>query len=223
MKPSHLIFPAIALAMVGGILAQRLSYADAEDAAPYHAKVRAAVESVPHRIGSWQGTDGEVPPSAIALLKPNALLSRRYVNPYSGLTVDLLIVHCRDARDMAGHYPPICYPSSGWTEQGGQEGIIRHNGQALPYMRYRFSRIASARRIEMTVLNVLILPDGRLVRTMDAVRRQASDYRSHFMGAGQIQFVFGGELPEKTYESVVREFLDDIMPVIKTVSSGGEL
>mgnify|MGYP007071125856 CR=1 FL=1 len=29
--------------------------------------------------------------------------------------VNVAVVQCRDARDMGGHYPPICYPGQGWT------------------------------------------------------------------------------------------------------------
>ena len=56
----------------------------------------------------------EVPPEAQELLRPNAIFSRRFQRP-GEIGVHVLVVHCSDARDMIGHYPPICYPSSGWV------------------------------------------------------------------------------------------------------------
>lgn len=223
LKWKMIVFPGLALAMIGGIFVQRLSFAaEVEEVAPYHAKVRAAVDAMPEQIGDWVSEEIEIPAAAVALLKPNAIFGRRYVNSLTGRQVDLLVVHCRDARDMAGHYPPVCYPSSGWTEEDRAMMQFGSIGLDAPWARYEFSRIASGYNVQMTVLNVMVLPDGRIVHTMDAVREQAADYRSRFLGAGQIQFVFSGDPTKQECESIVSEFMPEVAPLIATISGGAK-
>ncbi|MDY7108295.1 MAG: exosortase-associated EpsI family protein, partial [Planctomycetota bacterium] len=83
-------------------------------AAARRVEIAAAMEGVPFFVGDWVGEDEAVPREAQKLLRPNAILSRRYRRP-GGTWLHLLVVHCSDARDMLGHYPPICYPSAGWV------------------------------------------------------------------------------------------------------------
>lgn len=223
VRTGLILFPSLALLMASGILMQRLSFAaEVEDAASYHAKVRKAVEAMPAELGDWTGERIDIPNAAVALLKPNAILGRRYENQVTGQRVDVLVVHCRDARDMAGHYPPVCYPSSGWTEDGSNVMDRGTDREAPTWARYDFSRVASGYEVTMTVLNVLVLPDGRMVHTMAAVRDQAADYRSHFLGAGQIQFVFQGRPSEARCESIVSELMLAVNPVIDAITQREE-
>jgi len=57
--------------------------------------VAQAVETAPYRIGSWVGVDSTVPEAAVRLLKPNAMLSRRYNNLETHVTIDLVVVIIR--------------------------------------------------------------------------------------------------------------------------------
>src|SRR6185437_11848693 len=74
--------------------------------AEYHQRIRAAAEALPMNIGSWRGQDAPVTAGAVALLHPNVIVSRRYLDPASGRAVNFLLVQCTDARDILGHYPP---------------------------------------------------------------------------------------------------------------------
>jgi hypothetical protein len=96
---------------------QRVVSGRAPDPEPYHASVRQAAASVPLRTGTWFATEEPVPPSAMALIKPNVILSRRYVDAISGQQAILLLVQCRDARDLLGHWPPVCYAGQGWVQE----------------------------------------------------------------------------------------------------------
>ncbi|MFW6061969.1 MAG: exosortase-associated EpsI family protein, partial [Planctomycetota bacterium] len=107
----------LTLAIIGGALAERLSYGSADEADPYHRRVAERIANIPYTIGDWKGEDVSVPRSAVELLQPNALCSRQYRNQKTGQVLSLLVVHCRDARDMTGHYPPVCYPAHGWTQR----------------------------------------------------------------------------------------------------------
>ena len=66
------------LALLGGVVAGNWECVTPE-AADLHSRARAGVESIPYLIGDWTATDQQVPPAAVNLLRPNVILSRRYV------------------------------------------------------------------------------------------------------------------------------------------------
>ena len=212
--------PVVCVGLLSAMTVQRSMYASAEDVAPYHAHIREVVEQVPAEFGDWKGTDEPVPPAAVALLKPNVILSRRYVNETAGRRVDLLIVHCRDARDIAGHYPPICYPSHGWQEVSREMGDWTIDDQHVGATVYRFGRDVAGQPVRVVVVNLIVLPDGTMARDMQAVRAQAADYRSHFYGAAQVQFVFPATVGNDDREQTVQELLELIRPVLAAVGQG---
>src|SRR5947207_4217407 len=119
-----LTWPVLSLALLGGIAAEQHRRLKPRDVEPYHARAAAAVKAVPYVIGYWTGKDDEIPSAAQKLLRPNAILSRTYSDNDPGRggiyrtrrrDASLLVVQCRDSRDMVGHYPPICYRAHGMT------------------------------------------------------------------------------------------------------------
>src|SRR3954466_15155977 len=116
-KPRYI--PAyLTVALLLGLSAETLRRPRPGDAEPYHTRVKAAREqfAVPE---NWTFEDHDLPDGAIALLKPNATLFRQFKSPRP---FQFLFIQCRDARDMGGHYPPVCYPASGWVVVGDKEG-----------------------------------------------------------------------------------------------------
>jgi hypothetical protein len=218
---ARLAVPLAALAVLGGMHLQQLAYGTSEQAEPYHRTVAEAINNIPMTIGDWQGQDVPVPPAALKLLKPNALCSRQYRNVKTGRTVSLLVVHCRDAGEMAGHYPPICYPSNGWTQRSSEE--LEEVGQlpAGALCQYEFAMSLPTQSRMMTVMNVLLLPDGSLRWDMDAVREAAADYRTHFYGAGQVQLVFAENVSDAEKQLIFEEFWEALGPVVDAIGSGG--
>src|SRR5688500_20314095 len=111
--------PLLSLGLLAGIFAEQRTHLKPADAEPYHARARAAVDQVPYFIGTWTGQDDEIPVAAQKLLRPNAILMRTFVDSSPGdyrskyRSASLPIVECREARDMVGHYPPICYRPHG--------------------------------------------------------------------------------------------------------------
>src|SRR6185295_7672981 len=99
-----------------GLWAEQRTRLKPEDAEPYHVRAKAAIESIPYQLSGWYGQDDEANPAAVKLLRTNIIFSRTYVNPASSLRASLLIVQCKDSRDMLGHYPPVCYPAHGMTQ-----------------------------------------------------------------------------------------------------------
>ena len=63
---------------------------------------------------------------------PTAVLSRRFVELGTGRHATLGVIHCGDVRDMNGHYPPSCYPSSGWHAREGGHDSRTQQPRALP-------------------------------------------------------------------------------------------
>jgi len=194
--------------LLAGAGADALTSPSAGDSAPYLKSVRDAYASTPMRLGNWLGTDVPVPASAITLLRPNVLLSREYVDLENGRKVTFLLVHCSDARDILGHYPPVCYPSAGWVEQSREQKQWTVNGVSIPGYEYRFASAPGSGLPSLVVMNTMLLPDGAFHEDMDAVRKTAARLRLRSWGAGQIQVLVDESLStadrDAVFESMVR-------------------
>src|SRR5215212_3483805 len=117
-KPRYI--PAIlTVALLLGLTAETLSRPRPGDAEPFHAHAFAATSAMATPDG-WTFTDLKIPDGAVALLKPNARICRQYFTPIRPF--QFLLIQCRDARDMGGHYPPVCYPASGWVAVRDEQG-----------------------------------------------------------------------------------------------------
>jgi len=177
------------------------------DAAPYHEHVRQVAASLPIRIGDWLGTDVAVPPAAIEMLQPNVLIHRQYRHLKTGRTASLLLVQCKDARDLAGHFPPICYPAHGWETAFSRPHTWRLDGHPIGGMEYGFDFRGPSATRHMIVADFMILPNGQFLRDMQGVRRAAADYTRHFMGAAQFQIVMDASTPESQRNETVQQLL----------------
>jgi hypothetical protein len=219
--------PLLGLCLLAGMAAQQMSYTEPEDVTAYHRRVEQAVKAIPIQLGPWAGSRAPVPEAARELLSPNVIVSRQYRHDRTGQVVSLMVVHCKDARDLAGHYPPVCYPANGWTKDSQQDRrwtIADPNGPAteVPVRHYRFARprTEGEGKRTMHVLNTLMLPNGRLTREMSAVRRLAADYRSHFYGAGQLQLIVGGDVPLAQRRRLFAQFFKAMRPAVQAIGAG---
>jgi len=163
-----------------------------------------------------------VPRSARELLSANVILSRRYHNPNTGQSVSLLLVHCKDARDIAGHYPPNCYPSQGWTQRNREDYTWGIAGDSVPVRSYLFTMERPTGDQKMRVLNTLLLPDGELTREMSVVRQAAADYQARFYGAGQLQVVVNSRMSPTRRQAIFERFYKAVHPALKAMRSGLE-
>jgi Protein of unknown function (DUF3485) len=219
-RVNHAIAPVFALGLIGAMALGRWSRLAPHDAEPYHARVRAAIEAVPYRVGDWVGTDQPIVEAAVKLLQPNAMLNRVYRNIQTGRTATLLIVHCKDARDLAGHYPPVCYPAHGWQEDDSRERDWAAGSLPITGMEYAFSYGEAIGRQRMTVANFMVLPTGEIRRDMAAVREVAADYTRHFFGAAQFQIIMDTSIPSADRDAIVAELLGAVRPVIDAIRAG---
>jgi hypothetical protein len=156
------------------------------------AEVVASMDNVPYLIDDWMGVDDfdAVPPEAQQLLKPNAVFSRVF-SRRGEPAVHVLVVHCGDARDMIGHYPPVCYPSTGWIEtEHPKNGELALQGDRLPVRLYEFRRLGSAgTEHRIKIINAFVLPDGTMTREIDDVNGQSERLALSIQGVAQMQVI----------------------------------
>lgn len=224
MTPKRAIFnrllilsPWLTVAMLMGmsvVLPNRSQFSP--DAEARKAEVAGAMHAAPLFIGRWMGQNRDVPKEAQQLLHPNAMLSRSYTTP-GGPPMRVLVVHCGDARDMIGHFPPICYPSAGWLEVnvvGKDEVTLMVNGQALPVRQYGFRCIGERGRAEtIRVFNAFILPDGRVTVDIDEINRQSERLAVSVQGVAQLQVITSASVPLQEAVDAANEILNG-MPVM---------
>jgi hypothetical protein len=233
--------PVMAMTLLGGLTLEQRSYVKPQDVEPYHAKALAEMDQIPYVLdhGRWTGRDQPLPTAAQKLLRPNAVVSRTYEDNQKGefgagaagreRSATLLIVQCRDSRDMLGHYPPRCYRSHGMEQKSAEPRDWNVGGMTIPGVEYGFEQKLVGQTYRTTVYNFFVVPGGKsnnpLRRDMDAVRDAAEDYQQRYYGAAQFQVVFQGlssaDLPRSERDEIFQTLIEPTIPVIKTLSSGG--
>ena len=224
--------PLLSIGLLAGIASEKRTHIQPDDVEPYHARVRQGVEEIPYVIGYWTGSQKPVQLAAQKLLRPNIIENRVYVDKEPSAdwrrAATLLIVHCKDSRDMVGHYPPVCYPAHGRMElennraaRDWQVGDLTITGTE-----YQFSdRTSGAEEYRTTVYNFLVAPGTGVVRDMDNVRKSAEDYQKRYYGAAQFQVVFSApalaDLTRAERDEIFHTLIHPTIPVIKLLSTGG--
>ena len=193
-------------------------------AAQRKAEVAEAMAAAPFFIGAWVGRDEEVPPEAQKLLRPNAILSRFYQKP-GGAWVRVLVVHCGDARDMIGHYPPVCYPSSGWVALDGDgppHATIRlRDGVELPVQSYGFRRMHEhGREVRIRIFNAFVLPDGSTTRNISDINRQSERLAVAVQGVAQLQVITSTDVSRAEAVTAAAEVLDGLRDLLDALRVG---
>ncbi len=167
------------------------------EATAFHAHVRDAVANVPSTVvagadGVLVAEDVPLPPAAVAMLEPNATLSKRFRRVGGGPDLagwaQFLIIHCRDARDLQGHYPPNCYPGRGFEPQSSEP--VEWPELGLVGQRYVFTRDTNGVNETVHVFNLMLLPDGTVGRDMTTISDASRRLRLRERGAAQVQIVF---------------------------------
>lgn len=148
------------------------------------------------------------------------VVSRRYQNVRTGKVASLLIVHCKDARDLIGHYPPVCYPAHGWTKAGSATTERPQNGVVIPLTDYRFNSGRIERTTELRIDNFMILPDGQFSADMGGVEHIAKDYRLKFFGAAQVQLITDSSWSRAERDELFQELMSAAEPLLNAIRNG---
>ncbi len=181
----------------------------------HHEHAERAGAQVPFTIGPWVGREVPVPTSAEELLKPNVLISRAYENMDTGESASLLIVQCSDSRDLAGHYPPVCYPATGLEPGTAIARDWRIAAFQIPAMRYSFTENDVTKKSETVVDNFMVLPNGHFGRDMQEMRRIGKDRYLRHLGAAQVQLLTSGSMDDERRDQVFTEIMGVVVPLIE--------
>jgi hypothetical protein len=221
MIAASTIFRLAAVALLGVVAADRLlaNYRTPEVKA-YHQNIRDSGGKVPGHVGPWVGEDVPVLARAVKLLAPNIMISRRYTNVENGLSAGLLAVHCPDAHDMVGHYPPRCYPADGWDLVSKREITWRLGDKTMPAMEYTFVLPPAAPgqpAHTITIENFLMQPNA-VLRDMEELSSSIMGARGQAAGAGQIQvYFYDTRLTEAQRAAAFQELVNGYRPVIEAI------
>jgi hypothetical protein len=216
---------AAGVLILGGVATDRaLLHAAARDADEYHARVAEALYQVPRSMGNGEWVSSDAKPltkGAMAMLRPNITMSQRFINTNTRSEASLLLVQCRDARDLDGHYPPVCYPASGWTMSGQRkQDWTLGDGDVVHGTMYDFECMKVTGRVAMKIYNVMVLPNGTTSPDMRGVDTIARNRNMRHFGAGEIQILTIAGMDDEERKKVITTILTDLKPVIDAIRQG---
>ena len=202
---SQFAAPVLTAGLLLGMTAADRLRVNPHEADGFHTAAAAAVAATPKAFGQWMSL-GDIPQETDAqeMLKPNAYLHRRYYNFATGHSVELLLVQCRDTRDMQGHYPPVCYPSHGCQMDAGTHHDWSAGALIVPGTEYSVTWPTGQ---QMTIRNFFVLPNGKIVADMESVNAAAKDYRELAYGVAQIQLLFDASVGGAERDAVFSSFV----------------
>jgi hypothetical protein len=208
----------VTLVLLALIAAQRyLTSKPSADATAYHAAVRVEADGFPYHFGDWLGVDAPVPQAAVTMLKPNFIISRRYQNLVTGHVLNFLVVHCEDARDILGHYPPVCYPNQGWRVDSALPHDWPTGDATVSGTRYAFTNSLSGSGAKLLIDNFMVLPTGSTGRGMDEVELVARDGSLKHFGAAQVQLVYLTPVTDSDRDRIFAEFFEQFSGIASAI------
>ena len=211
----------LSLVLLGGAAMDRLNRpGPPADAAVYHQRVQQAIMDMPDRMGRYRLRDRKIPPAAFDLLRANEARARQLIGPDGRAAGSVLVVHCRDAHDLLGHYPPVCYPANGYREGEPRQSVtFELDGLTIDATQYTFQRGLPGQETELVVLNFMVLPTGEIRPDDAALERLAGNYAQRFYGAGQVQIIPRATLSPGDRRDFYERVLAELRPIIETMGS----
>jgi len=210
------------MAVIGAMIHSPFTVRQYPGAELYFQNVQHIVKDIPYKIGPWLARDVDVAPAAVRLLKPNIITQRQYTDTNTGRSIQLLIVHCGDTRDMQGHYPPVCYPAHGWSSIDVEKVSIEVGGSSLPARRYRFTRLNEGVESHLDVLDFFVMPGGltQFHGDISALNRASRSTRGAGLGAAQIQLVAVNPNFDMLKDGVAKELISGIERALHVIAQG---
>jgi hypothetical protein len=228
MRPRVLVMadlaaPALTALLLCACLAMgELSTLRTPNVGAYFERVAGSIDGLPYKVGDFFGTPVDVTPAAVQLLRPNRLSQRAYYDPDTGRGVTLLLVHCKDVRDMGGHFPPNCYPAHGWRREGDRATTVRLAGEDRPARIYEFSQRVETSEERMHVLNFFVAPNRTepVVADVSGLDRVTGSRRAVGLGAAQVQIVVTDPTLLDEASGVIARFMEAIEPAVLEIVKG---
>ncbi|MGA2233677.1 MAG: hypothetical protein ABSH22_22455 [Tepidisphaeraceae bacterium] len=215
---------ALSLAFIAGAGIEGRQFRPPPDATGYLKHVKEVAEQMLQPtliLGDWTAKARDVDKSAVQLLHPNSIVSLEFDNTKTGEKVGLLFVDCSDARDTVGHYPPICYPSQGWSLQTKDDMYWPLPDMTVHGMEYRFVQGNFNGDDNLLVDDFFVLPGAGTTPDRAEVVKAAGDLQRRFYGVAQVQLVFFKS--EYTSEERRRAIVEIIGPLEKLLHTVQEI
>jgi EpsI family protein len=123
------------------------------------------LNTFPHVIGNWSGTELSVPTITREYMETNFAddyVSRRYTNDKTYAWADVYIVYCASKPGgMLGHEPRVCYPGGGWIHDSTESSqFLTRDGRTISCLIHRFHKPAPA--YDQTVILNFYIVNGEL-------------------------------------------------------------
>jgi hypothetical protein len=147
------------------------------------------------------------------------LCNRTYRNADTGEAVNFNFIQCRDAREMTGHFPPLCFAAHGWAQEQVQDREIPLAGCTIPIREYIFTRTTAAGSARLAVIHVVVLPGGELSRDLTAIWQAAADFTRRSFGAAQIELAFDAQTTPAHRDAVTLQFLAANQPLLAALTA----
>lgn len=217
-----ILAPVLAATLIVAAFVQGALQPSASDAAGYHAAIVQAANQVPASVGNWTGKDVEIPEGSLELLRPNVARSRQYTRDEDNAIAQLLLIQCKDARDLTGHYPPNCYPRVyGYKldQSKSRASQWQIDGMTIHGRTYVFNATEQSRGQSVVVQQFFALPDGTTTDDMDEIYRLAGDFIRRHQGAAQVQLVYPADDPHSDEErdAIFEQIVGSYAPVIRLI------
>jgi hypothetical protein len=215
--------PGLALLLLAGIGMDRSTrQLVPEGAQAYHQRMVDDIALIPFRFGDWVGVDTEIRQEALRILDANVSLSRTYRNVNTGRSATLLVVQCKDARSLLGHYPPVCYPTQGWASVSREPHAVEDQERPVHATEYLFEYDALGQSAQLGVFHFTVLPDGRTAPDMALLDHAARDRRTRAFGGASVQIVVDANLSVSERHEIYVTLVSAVQDWLHSLDAGIE-
>ena len=203
-----------------------------EEVDPYReATIRVALDRFPDQLGPggrWVAVrEVPVPTNQSRMLGLVGYVSRQYqrLGVAPPLRANIFVAHAKDARSMAGHHPPNCYPASGWTmSTDSQEDLLctGPDGIGLPCRIYKF-HLGMEEENPLWVGNGFLMPDLGPARTLEETKPISGRAQTSRLGLLQYQILIQGSVSPEDVKRYLCELLGTFPKELYDVVVASEL
>ena len=198
MQPLSRYSASISLAAIVVFLG--IDWVASKTDASYESDVKSkALGDFPRQLGEGDGIwvavrDVRIPSNQERMLDLSSYVSREFqrLGSFPSVTATLFIAYCVDARTMAGHHPPNCYPASGWLfreDETVRSAIIREDDYVVNYSVYQFRR-GPAETKALTIVNGFFTAPGFFTATLEEATEHIGSVFFGRKGLFQFQILF---------------------------------
>ena len=186
--------------------------------------IQEALSAIPSRLIAEEGTwvrqrEVAVPSRQAEIFGLSASMSAEYLRLRSRpqLRAVVFVAYCSDARTMAGHHPPRCYPASGWlmSDQKAEDDFSfeRSDGRRILGTIYRFVR-EGVITAELTVVNGFFASGERFFGSLVEARKVVKPALLGGKGLFQFQILFQGTMSNDDILGYATEIMNAIPEAI---------